>query len=377
MQNVLILGAGKIGRVIAGMLAETGDFAVTVADRDAEVLKWLNTTRPVESLVVDASDGGALQRAVAGRDAVVSALGFRENTVVARACIEAGASYFDLTEDVATTEAVKEIAQSARPGQILMPQCGLAPGFINILAYGLAQEFSQIDTLELRVGALPRYPTNALKYNLTWSTEGLVNEYCNLCQVIRRGVPMMVEPMEGLEHFSLDGDTYEVFNTSGGVGTLCETLNGRVQDLNYKTIRYPGHRDLMMFLVNDLALGKRPEWLESLLERSVPATSQDVVVIFCSATGERKGSFERLSAAYKVYPRPFGGAMLTAIQSTTAAGMCATLDLHRTGMLPSSGFVRQEDVPLDAYLANRFGAIYGAFEPQEQQGSVQSTLSHA
>ena len=110
----------------------------------------------------------------------------------------------------------------------------------------------------MRVGALPQFPTNALRYNLTWSTDGLINEYCNFCEVIHDGRRLEVLPLEGLEHFSLDGVRYEAFNTSGGLGTLCETLAGRVRTLNYKTVRYNGHRELMQFLDQRAAAGRAP-----------------------------------------------------------------------------------------------------------------------
>ena len=107
-----------------------------------------------------------------------------------------------------------------------MPQCGLAPGFISIAAYHLTRLFDKLDAVYMRVGALPQFPSNALKYNLTWSTDGLINEYCNPCEAIHDGRRIDVLPLEGLEHFSLDGVRYEAFNTSGGLGTLCETLDG-------------------------------------------------------------------------------------------------------------------------------------------------------
>ena len=90
-----------------------------------------------------------------------------------------------------------------------MPQCGLAPGFISIVANDLVQRFDAVETVRMRVGALPQFPTDALKYNLTWSTDGLINEYCNPCEVIHEGRQIEVLPLEGLEHFSLDGDRYE------------------------------------------------------------------------------------------------------------------------------------------------------------------------
>ena len=181
------------------------------------------------------------------RQSVLSALNFSFNPKVAQAALNTGLSYFDLTEDVATTRAVKEISNHARPGQIFMPQCGLAPGFVSIAAHHLAKQFDKLDSVRLRVGALPQFPTNEMKYNLTWSTDGLINEYGNPCESIHEGELIEVLPLEGLEHFSLDGIDYEAFNTSGGVGTLCETLEGKVRSLDYKTIRYRGHRDLMAF----------------------------------------------------------------------------------------------------------------------------------
>ena len=139
---------------------------------------------------------------------------------------EAGCHYFDLTEDVAATRAIKQLAEGASTA--FMPQCGLAPGFIGIVAHHLAQGFDTLHEVKMRVGALPAFPTNALKYNLTWSVDGLINEYCHPCEAIRGGKNIEVLPLEGLEHFSLDGTEYEAFNTSGGLGTLCETLRRQV-----------------------------------------------------------------------------------------------------------------------------------------------------
>src|SRR5207249_4998570 len=143
------------------------------------------------------------------------------------------------------------------PDQIFMPQCGLAPGFVSIAANHLARKFDKLDEVRMRVGALPQFPTNEMKYNLTWSTDGLINEYGNPCEAIYQGRFIQTLPLEGLEHFSLDGVDYEAFNTSGGVGTLCETLRGKVRTLDYKTIRYRGHRELMAFLMNELRLNDR------------------------------------------------------------------------------------------------------------------------
>jgi saccharopine dehydrogenase-like NADP-dependent oxidoreductase len=209
----------------------------------------------------------------------------------------------------------------------------------------------------MRVGALPRFPSNLLKYNLTWSTDGLINEYCSPCEAIHDGEVREMLPLEGLEHFSLDGVRYEAFNTSGGLGTLCETLAGSVRELNYKTIRYLGHRDLMTFLLNELRLSGERELLKGILERAVPVTFQDVVVIFCTVSGWKNDLLLQVSDARKVFNATVEGQNWSAIQLTTAAGVCAMVDLFRQGAL-GSGFVRQESVSLDAFLKNRFGLHY-------------------
>jgi saccharopine dehydrogenase-like NADP-dependent oxidoreductase len=222
----------------------------------------------------------------------------------------------------------------------------------------LTKTFDKLETVYMRVGALPLFPSNALKYNLTWSTDGLINEYCNPCEVIYDGRRIDVLPLEGLEEFSLDGVRYEAFNTSGGLGTLCESLDGRVRELNYKTVRYIGHRYLMHLLVKELRMRDRREVLKDILEHSVPVTFQDVVVTFCTVTGMRGGQLVQISDARKTYHQQVDGENWSAIQVTTAAGICTAVDLHFEGQLPNRGFVRQEEVDLDTFLANRFGRYY-------------------
>ena len=182
------------------------------------------------------------------------------------------------------------------------------------------------------------FRTNALKYNLTWSTDGLINEYCNPCEAIRDGRRGEVPALEELEHFSLDGIEYEAFNTSGGLGTLCDTLEGKVENLNYKTVRYPGHRDIVKMLVRDLRLGMRREILKDVLETAIPITYQDVVLIFVTVSGWRDGLLTQESYAKKIYAQTVGGRLMSAIQITTAAGICAMCDLAGRRQAAAKGF---------------------------------------
>ncbi len=358
MKTVLLLGAGKIGRMITQFLSSSGDYDVKVVDSEAEALEKIDDRFGVPTAQIDAANRSDLKREMSGRDIAISALSFSFNPLVAEVALETGASYFDLTEDVETTRRVAKISDKAASGQIFMPQCGLAPGFISIVAHYLTQQFDKLDRVRMRVGALPQFPSNVLKYNLTWSTDGLINEYCNPCEAIHQGKLIEVLALEGLEHFSLDGVRYEAFNTSGGLGTLCETLDGRVRELNYKTIRYLGHRDSMSLLVNDLRLGERRDLLKDILEQSIPVTYQDVVVIFATVSGWRNEQLVQVSEARKIYHQDVEGDHWSAIQITTSAGICAVVDLFSNGRLPDSGFVRQEQVSFDEFIGNHFGKYY-------------------
>jgi len=355
MKNVLLVGGGKIGVAITEFLSSTGDYRMTVADRDPASLARMPrknvTLREIDILSPD------FVHEVEGHDIVLSATPFNLTSKVAEACKRVNAHYLDLTEDVESTRTIKRLAEGAKTA--FVPQCGLAPGFISIVAYDLAKKFDKLRDVQMRVGALPVFPHNALKYNLTWSTDGLINEYCNPCESIRDGNLVEVPALEELEQFTLDGVEYEAFNTSGGLGTLCETLSGKVENLNYKTARYPGHRDIIKLLVRDLHLGTRREILKDVLETAIPITYQDVVLVFVTVNGWIDGRLTQESYAKKIYSQTIGDRLMSAIQITTAAGICAMCDMLVEGKLPQKGFVRQEDAALGDFLNNRFGRYYG------------------
>ncbi|HEY2682003.1 MAG TPA: saccharopine dehydrogenase family protein [Steroidobacteraceae bacterium] len=356
MKDIVIVGAGKIGSMISELLAGSGDYSVTVIDRSQQQLDRLETATPVKKLALDIGKQGALHEALKGRFAVLSAAPYHATRTIAEAAKSSGAHYLDLTEDVASTRTVKQLAAEAKTAFI--PQCGLAPGFITIVASDLASHFDELHDVRMRVGALPKFPSNALNYNLTWSTDGVINEYCEPCEAIVNGKLKETQPLEELEEFSLDGILYEAFNTSGGLGTLCETLNGKVRNLNYRTIRYPGHAAIMKALLNDLRLRDRREMLKDILENAVPITLQDVVIVFVTVSGIRGGQLMQETYANKIYAAPLGGRVRSAIQITTAGGICAVLDMLSSGALPQKGLIRQEDIGLKEFLANRFGKVY-------------------
>lgn len=353
--NIAVIGAGNIGQMIATLLQDAPDYRVTVVDRDAGGLKRL-AAAGIAVAEADVGNTTALTKAVKGHDAVISAAPFFLTPQIAGAAKAVGAHYFDLTEDVAATRAVQDLAEGAQTA--FMPQCGLAPGFVGIAGANLAAQFDELDTLSLRVGALPLYPTNALKYNLTWSTDGLINEYCNPCTALVDGQLRHLAPLEDLEKLAHDGVEYECFNTSGGLGTLAETLKRRARRVTYRTIRYPGHCAILKLLLHDLGLERRRDLLKDIFESALPRTDQDVVLVYCTATGRKDGVLRERSFINKTVARRIGGRHWSAIQITTAAGILAVVDLMRTGKLPPAGFIGQEQVKLPDFLATGFGALY-------------------
>jgi saccharopine dehydrogenase-like NADP-dependent oxidoreductase len=361
MHRVLVLGAGKIGALISGLLGESGDYRIDLADIDgaaAEAVVKAHGLQSVRAFGLDATDQAALAAHLDAHpaDAVISGLPYFCNVPVAQAARDRGMHYFDLTEDVAVTEQVRKLAAGAATA--FAPQCGLAPGFVSIAANELAGHFDEIETVKLRVGALPQHPNNVLKYSLTWSTDGLINEYGNMCRSVEAGEIINVLPLEGLEEIEIDGTLYEAFNTSGGLGSLADSWHGRVHEMNYKTMRYPGHCTQMRLLMNGLKLNHDRDTLKRVLENAVPRTLQDVVIVYVSVVGRQDGELREENYVNKVYPQIIAGRLWSAIQVTTASGVCAVADLVICDPDEHRGFVTQESFRLKDVLDNRFGKYY-------------------
>ncbi len=363
MKKVVVFGGGKIGSLIATLLVESRDFAVTLGDVDERVVARLGDEMRSDSFQVqtlDVRDQGALLDLLRSIQptAVISSLPYFCNPLVGECARDVGAHYFDLTEDVTVTQQIQKISQGAPCA--FVPQCGLAPGYISIVAHDLMTHFDSVQIVKMRVGALPVNPSNVLKYSLTWSTDGLINEYGNTCYGIENGVEVPLQPLEGYETIEIDGLLYEAFNTSGGLGTLADTYAGKVKTMNYKTLRYPGHCEKIHLLMNDLNLNDDRDTLKRILETSVPKTLQDVVIIYTSVTGLRKEELFEENYVKKIYPCVIAGKLWSAIQVTTAAGLCSVVDLVLAKPQDYKGFVTQETFSLSAILSNRFGTYFSA-----------------
>jgi saccharopine dehydrogenase-like NADP-dependent oxidoreductase len=348
-KSVAVIGYGLIGSTICEFL--TGSVNDTMFNVVPYDIRHLDGVHQINGTDED------FDQIAARHDAIVVATPHSSNMAIATACAKHNCAYFDMTEDVFVTEHAKELAKS---GGWFMPQCGLAPGVVSIIAKHLVDNLGAVDDrrVEIRVGALPRAANNHMKYYLTWSSDGLVNEYCNPCHAVVDGKAVNLQPLEGTERLTIDGVEYEAFNTSGGLGTLRETMDGVVANLNYKTIRYPGHRDYFHFLLSELGMSKRKPLLVDILNQQVPHITDDVVVIYITVSGREKterGWVLQDSYCHKVFSKE----NMSAIQLTTAAGLCVAVDwwaVHNSE--EAVGFKRSENIPWEFFRQSVFSQPY-------------------
>lgn len=362
MQKVLVAGAGKMGTLVAIFLANTGDYHVFLGDVRSESvnLNEEDTTGPLQRVILDVTQPKTVEKMIKKESiqTVVACLPFFHNIELADLARALNLHYFDLTEDVQVSETIKTLSQNAPSA--FVPQSGLAPGFINIVANDMIRHFDRVESVLLCAGALPQQPHNALKYALTWSTEGLINEYANPCMALVEGNKVYLEPLEGLETVEIDGLLYEAFNTSGGIGTLADSYQSQINTMNYKTLRYPGHCEKIRFLLNDLNLKDDRSTLKRIFENTIPSTLQDVVVIYVAVKGYRDQKLIEETFVKKMYPGEVAGKQYSAIQVATASGLCAVLDIVLHHSSSYQGLILQESFSLHDILNNRFGYYFSS-----------------
>jgi saccharopine dehydrogenase (NAD+, L-lysine-forming) len=348
--TIAVIGMGNVGSLVATLLQDAG---LNVTGIDNRPLRrehpFAIENRNVADLSVD--DLGPY-------DAVVSCLPYHLNRSLAEATHAAGRHYFDLTEDVPTTKRIQHLAETSQAA--MAPQCGLAPGFIGIVGASLAAKFDRVRSIKLRVGALPQHPTGLLGYAFNWSPEGVVNEYLNDCEVIEDGKLKTVSPMEWLETTYIAGTKLEAFTTSGGLGTMCETFLGTVENLDYKTLRYPGHAAQMNFFFHELLMRENRYEAGRILTNAKPPVDDDVVHVHASVEGEIDGRLQRHEFVRSYEPIMIGGERRTAIAWTTASSVAAVIEMARDGSLPSQGFIKQELIPLPAFSDTKNGQRFAA-----------------
>lgn len=256
----LVLGAGAQGTAAAFDLCRNDDVErVRIADLDVSDLPdFLAPFRDgkLEGLPMDAGDEDAVRSAMAGMDAVVCALPYYLNLPMTRLAIESGAHFCDLGGNTAIVEEQKALDDEARrAGVSVVPDCGLAPGMVNILAQAGIDALDDVDSVRIWVGGLPQDPAPPLNYQIVYSMKGVLDYYTTDALVLEGGEPTYVEPLTGLEtlEFPEPVGELEAFYTGGGISTLPFRYRGRVREMAYKTLRYPGHAHIMRG-IRDLGL---------------------------------------------------------------------------------------------------------------------------
>jgi lysine 6-dehydrogenase len=367
--KILVLGSGRMGLGAAFDLAYNSDDveAVTVADLDMERARSVVATvksDKVNAAQVDVADDRAVLGLMQGHDAAISCVTYFHNVRLARAAVEARVNFCDLGGNnavVAEELALDEAAQ--RAGINIIPDCGLAPGMVSVLVAHGAQTFEELDEIHIRVGGLPLNPRPPLNYQIVFSVEGLINEYVERARVIRDGKIVEIHSMTEIERlqFPAPFDEMEAFQTSGGTSTLPETFLGRVRELDYKTIRYPGHCEQFKLLI-DLGLASSEEIevdglrvrprrvLGETLVRHLPADEPDAVLIRVEFQGTAKGTRHRLR--YDIIDRYDERTGLSAMMRTTAFPASIIAQMMARGETKEKGAIPQERaVPPLAFVA--------------------------
>lgn len=347
--RVIIFGAGNVGTALAGALSTLPSLAVTLADSTDEAL---DTAR---GFGIDARFRSGhlpcdLKAMAAGHDMIVAAVPDRTVPQIARLAAETGTHYLDFSRPTAETLATLAPLGGQRA---VLTGCGASPGLVETIATGLIRQFSSIEDLTIRVGAIPRHAVNRLGYGRIWNMDGLFDEYLLPSAALRDGKPVTVEPLEGHESLAIDGAAFEAFVTSGGMTEDFADCGVPIRNLTFKTIRHPGHLDYMRFLLDDLNLRKRRDMLKSLLCNGLPVVEDDVVMFFVTARGEAGGRTIERSAFHRLAP-PFQAGRFNAL-TRVAAGYAATLiNLLTEGGVTGSGRIAHCDLPVGDILESPF-----------------------
>ncbi len=372
--KIIIAGAGGIGRAAGLLLRELGEFSshIYLGDRYEAAAKeaagWILTSSfrqgEVEYFVMpkEGSDAG-FDHLLDQADIILDCLPGNQAPRIARLAKKHRLHYVNLTEYVKETNEVIEIARDAKMGYIL--QAGLAPGFINVLANGLYHQFckdykvEKVNTIHMKVGALTQNAYPPYFYGFTWSPVGVATLYVKPARIIRNYETTIKASLTERSRIILYGIEYEEDLTSGGAADLTEALAGKTRELDYKTLRYPGHYDWIEGILRHIPHGEdRVQKLQQRMEESIPAVEHDVVVIYASVSGkDQRGRLRILESYYMIHPFHIAGKVLRAIQATTAAGLCECARMLLMGGY--FGCILQSQIDPQDYLQGPFvSAVY-------------------
>jgi len=356
--KILVLGAGRMGHgAVFDLIHNSRDVnEVTVADFDLKKAELVAEQVDVSRVVpkhVDASNHSDIRQLMKGHDSAISCVNYWYNVELSKAAIESETNFCDLGGNNYVVDeqlALDDAAKSA--GINIIPDCGLAPGMVSILAMHGAKRFDAIEEIHIRVGGLPQNPKPPLNYQLVFSVEGLINEYIEKARVIRQGKIATVDSMTEIENLSFDKfPPLEAFQTSGGTSTLPETFLGKVRELDYKTIRYAGHCEKFKTMI-DLGLCSSEEMIVDfqkviprkvfgeLLTKHLPADEPDYVLVRLEFVGTKNGAKKRLR--YDIVDRFDPKTGMSAMMRTTAFPASIIAQMMARGEVSQRGATPQE-----------------------------------
>lgn len=347
--KVSIFGAGKIGTALATNLSENADFSLEIIDRSEEALDHLRAMQ-IDATLRTFRHPEDLPALLSGQDVAVAAVPQTAVSEIARAAARANVHYLDFScSGTQTLEILAELSGQ----RAVFTGCGVSPGMIGNIACGLLEENFGVTDLTIRVGAVPRFPTNRLGYGQIWNIDGLIDEYTRPSAAIRDGRPVMLAPLEEHGKLSVDGVNYEEFITSGGVGDLAIFSEFALKNVTFKTIRYPGHLDYMRFLLDDLSLRGRRDMLRSVLCNGLPIIEEDVLLLMVTARGTRSRLPTEKTLCYRFSPDQQKGPF-NALTSVATGYAATLLSLLRQGDINPKGFIAHHRLNTEEILSSPF-----------------------
>jgi saccharopine dehydrogenase-like NADP-dependent oxidoreductase len=381
MDKIFIAGAGGIGRAAALLILDAQNWDCEVVIGDVSELQLEDATHwihkgigknPRFSTFKMPADGNAEAFEPVLKDAhvLLDCLPGSLAPSMARLCIQYGLHYVNLTEYVKETQEIMEMAADAETGFIL--QTGLAPGYVNNLAVHLVESFMEkygvekLERLSMRVGALTQFSESPHYYGFTWSTIGVATEYVKDSEAVRNHEIVRLPSLSEPETIILNGKTYEVDLTSGGAADLPHALKEQIANIDYKTIRYPGHFDwVKSFLKKQGDTLDKIAKLEEYMLQQVPHVEDDVIVIYAAVTGfDQQGNLRSMQHAQHIYPLIVGGITLRAIQTCTAAPMVECARLLLSG--DYQGIITQSQIDPAAILNGTI--VHQAYQSDMSEG---------
>jgi lysine 6-dehydrogenase len=366
--KILVLGAGRMGLGAVYDLAHNSPDVevVTVADFDLkkaeEVAAKVNSPK-VKAQQIDVSDNSKIVELMKDHDSAISCVNYWYNVELSKAAIATNTNFCDLGGNNYIVDEQLALDEEARKAGIsIIPDCGLAPGMVSVLAMHGAKKFDEIEEIHIRVGGLPQNPKTLLEYQLVFSVEGLINEYIEVARVIRDGHITEVESMTEIESLAFDGfPPLEAFQTSGGTSTLPDTFLGKIKQLDYKTIRYAGHCEKFKTMI-DLGLCSSEEILVDyakvtprkvfgeLLTKHLPADKPDYVLIRLEFVGKTNGETKKLR--YDIVDKQDEQTGLSAMMRTTAFPASIIAQMMASGEVAQRGAIPQEKaIDSDKFVA--------------------------